>query len=217
LEEEMTTHIIWQCSSARDVWCVGPKELQKCTDWGSEFLQVVEGIFAKYSFEVIAQFVGIARMIWLRRNEVVYGGGFLHPKLLVQQSVKAAEDFSLVWGQKESRTLETLILDRWNAPFVGWMKVNSDASVDKTKGWLGYGVVVQDACGVVLAAQCRTMMGNLDVSLAEAGAMMMATQLCKRMGYNMVHFESDAQIVVDGIKSVETDWSSKGLMMEDIK
>ena len=148
---------------------------------------------------------------------MVHGGVFLHPNILIQWSMQAFEDFSLVWGQKESRTLETPILERWNAPFVGWMKVNSDALVDKKKGWLGYGVVVQDAYGVVLAAQCRTMKGNLEANLAEAGAMMMAIQLCKRMGFNMVHFESDAQIVVDDNNSMETNWSSKGLMLKDIK
>ena len=58
---------------------------------------------------------------------------------------------------------------------------------------------------------------KLGIFLAEAGALMMAIQLCKRMGYNMIHLESDAQTVVDGIKSNETDWSGKGLMLEDIK
>jgi ribonuclease HI len=33
----------------------------------------------------------------------------------------------------------------------------------------------------------------------------------------MIHFESDAQLVVEGIKSMETNWSSRGLMLEDIK
>jgi ribonuclease HI len=61
------------------------------------------------------------------------------------------------------------------------------------------------------------MKGNLEVTLAEAGAMMMAIQLCKRLGYNMVLFESDAQLVVEGIKSMEINWSSRGLMLEDIK
>jgi hypothetical protein len=154
LEEETASHIIWQCSSARNVWCVGPNELQKSTGEGSEFLQVAEDVFAKCSEETVAQFAGIARRIWLRRNEVVHEGVFLHPNILVQRSMQAFEDFSLVWGQKEPRTLETPTLDRWNAPFMGWLKVNSDASVDKTKGWLGYGVVVRDAVGVVVAAQC---------------------------------------------------------------
>ena len=52
---------------------------------------------------------------------------------------------------------------------MGWIKVNSDASVDKKRGWLGYGAVARDERGVVMAAQCRTIKGNLDVTLAEAG------------------------------------------------
>jgi ribonuclease HI len=70
--------------------------------------------------------------------------------------------------------------------------------------------------GVVMAAQCRTIKGNLDVTLAEAGALLMAIQLCQRLGFHTVHFEGDSQIVVEGINSPTIDWSSKELMLGDI-
>jgi ribonuclease HI len=63
LAEETSLHILWQCSSARDVWCVGPKKLQKSSGAGLEFLQVVEEVFIACSLEDIAQFAGIARRI----------------------------------------------------------------------------------------------------------------------------------------------------------
>jgi ribonuclease HI len=98
----------------------------------------------------------------------------------------------------------------------GWIKVNTDALVNKEKGWMGYGAVARDERGVVMAAQCRTIKGNLDVTLAEAGALLMAIQLCQRLGFHTVHFEGDSQIVVEGINSPTIDWSSKGLMLGDI-
>jgi hypothetical protein len=66
---------------------------------------------------------------------------------------------------------------------VGWVKVNNDALVDKKKGWLGYGVVVRDARGVVIATQSKTIKGNLDATLVEAGVMLMAIHLCQRLGF----------------------------------
>jgi hypothetical protein len=37
-----------------------------------------------------------------------------------------------------------------------------------------------------------------------------------KVGFHTVHFEGDTHIVVDGINSLEIDWSSKGLMLGDI-
>jgi ribonuclease HI len=219
LDAETALHILWQCSSARDVWCVGPKKLQKNSDSGLEFLQVVEGVFAACSWEDTAQFAGIARRIWLRRNRVVHEGIFSHPNSLVQQARQATEDFHLALGLKEHQqpSLGTPSLQLWHAPLGGWIKVNTDASVDKKKGWLGYGAVARDEKGVVMAAQCRTIKGNLEVTLAEAGALLMAIQLCQRLGFHTVLFESDSQIVVEGINCKNIDWSSKGLMLGDIQ
>jgi ribonuclease HI len=218
LAEETALHILWQCSSARDVWCVGPKKLQKSSGSGLEFLQVVEDVFTKCSLEDIDQFAGIARRIWLRRNRVVHEGTFSHPNSLVQQARQASEDFQLAQCTRESQQPSPgdPRLQRWNAPLGGWIKLNTNASVNKDNGWMGYGAVARDERGAVMAAQCRTVKGNLDATLAEAGALLMAIKLCQRMGFHTVHFEGDSQIVVEGINSLNIDWSSKGLMLGDI-
>jgi hypothetical protein len=64
------------------------------------------------------------------------------------------------------------------------VKVISNVSVNQKKGWMGYGAVVRDARGVVMAAQCKTIRGNLDATLAEAGAMLMAIHLCQMAGFS---------------------------------
>ena len=67
--------------------------LQKCHFSGPDFLQVMEGVFGSCGQEDIALFVGIARRIWLRRNEVLHGGKFLHPSELILQTRKAITEF----------------------------------------------------------------------------------------------------------------------------
>lgn len=95
--------------------------------------------------------------------------------------------------------------------------MNCDTSVGNAKGWLGYGALVRDDKGMVMAAQCKTLLGNLDPMLAEVGVVLMAIQLCKTLGFHSLHFEGDAQVVVEGVNSMERDWSRKGIMVEDIK
>jgi hypothetical protein len=128
------------------------------------------------------------------------------------------EDFVMAQSNEESQCLPMGIstTTRWSAPSVGWVKVNSDASINLQCGWMGFGAVVRDAKGEVLAAQCKTVRGCLDATLAKAGAMLMAIQLCQKLGFLIVHVEGDTQVVVNGNLSPEVDWSGKGLMLGDI-
>jgi hypothetical protein len=154
MEDETAIHILWQCPSAKDVWCVGPKMLQKSTEEGKNFRGVVEAVLEKCSPEDMAFFAGVARRIWWRRNEVVHGGVFVHPISLVQQVQQAMEDFVMEQSNEESQHLPMGIstITRWSAPSVGWVKVKSDASINLQRGWMGFGAVVCDAKGEVLAA-----------------------------------------------------------------
>jgi hypothetical protein len=63
----------------------------------------VEGLFSKCNQE-LAQFVGLARCIWLRRNEVVCGEVFSHPNIIVQIIVWSIQEFTLAQGKGEQLT-----------------------------------------------------------------------------------------------------------------
>jgi hypothetical protein len=103
-EQEMETcsHILWQCPPARDVWSMGPLKIQKSTLPGPDFMQIVEGIFGACSEEETVQVVGLVRRIWLRRNEALHGGVFTHPRELVQQTLRAVEEYKQVQIAGES-------------------------------------------------------------------------------------------------------------------
>jgi hypothetical protein len=69
---------------------------------------------------------------------------------------------------------------KWKAPETGWLKVNWDASFSKNQGLMGFGAVVRDETGMVMAAQCKSFVGFLDPTVAEARAALMAIQLCRK-------------------------------------
>ncbi|KAE8022361.1 hypothetical protein FH972_008165 [Carpinus fangiana] len=68
---------------------------------------------------------------------------------------------------------------KWTAPGADGLKANWDASFSKTQGWMGFGAVVRDETGMVLAAQCKSFAGALNPTVAEARAALLAIQLCK--------------------------------------
>jgi hypothetical protein len=91
--EETCFHILWECPSARDIWSGSLKKFQKSSFRGLSFKQVVAEMFRICEDEELCRFGGIARRIWLRRNEVIHDGPFMHPKILLQQAGEAWDLF----------------------------------------------------------------------------------------------------------------------------
>ena len=48
----------------------------------------------------------------------------------------------------EDATVATL---KWMAPTSGWLKMNWEASIAKDKDWMGFGMVLQDEKGLLVA------------------------------------------------------------------
>jgi hypothetical protein len=63
MEVESRLHILWQCPSAMDVWCVGCPKFQKSPSVSYDFLEVVEGLFDKCTREEMKLFCSIVRRI----------------------------------------------------------------------------------------------------------------------------------------------------------
>ncbi|XP_059450901.1 uncharacterized protein LOC132181678 [Corylus avellana] len=93
LEVETVFHILWRCPSAMDVWGEGDRKFQKSSLNGPQFVQVVERMFQVCNLDEMRLFVGLARRIWLRRNEVIHGGSFASPKELLIRTRGALLDF----------------------------------------------------------------------------------------------------------------------------
>ena len=202
-EQETTLHILWACSSAMEVWSVGPRSFQKKHSMGfTKFSHLVEDVLDHCEQGDISMFVAIARRLWNRRNDMVFNGIVLHPTAIVQHSVAAIEEFAQV---NESGAIATVLpqtlVSNWCAPDTGWLKMNWDASLVKDKDWMGEGMVLRDEKGVVIAAYSKTFFGRLDVLKAEAKAALMAIQVCKNLGFSKFHLEGDSQGVIAAINS----------------
>jgi hypothetical protein len=74
--------------------------------------------------------VGLARRIWTRRNEVIHGGAFAHPVVLINNMKKANDFFNEVHKKQETTSTERVHSVCWTAPTTSWMKANWDASLD---------------------------------------------------------------------------------------
>jgi ribonuclease HI len=219
LSEETTVHILWQCPSAVDVWSIGSAKLQKSSCSGKNFRQIVEDILEKSDQEDVILFAGIARRLWMRRNEVVFGGSLASPQALLQATHRTIEDYQLAQGLQEKSLPDMTVPHQtiWTAPPPGWFKANWDASLDSQRGLMGCAVVVRDHVGKMTVAKCTLRKGCPSPLVAEALAALMGMRLCREMGLQKVEFEGDAKTIVEAMNHGAEDRSSLGMILEDLK
>jgi hypothetical protein len=118
-------------------------------------MQLLEWMFERCDQEELQQFFGVARRLWLRRNDFIHEGGLTHPRTLMQQMEKALSEFSLA-NVKDTQTQSSRLEDvpiYWSAPDVGWVKANCDTAINKQQRRLGLGAMVQNSQGLMLAAK----------------------------------------------------------------
>jgi hypothetical protein len=216
-ESETAFHILWHCPSARDVWCVGNKRFQKCSFGGPDFMQVVEGLWRRCEEEEFCSFVGIARRIWLRRNDYVHGGVFSHPNEIVRRTTEAIEEYQRSQSKIVGSHGGDCNVSPWKAPSPGWFKINWDVAVSKEAGRIGVGVVIRDYCGKLCVAQCFPHRCSLEPTDAEALAAFYAVTLGRDYGFSKVILEGDTKVVVDSVNSDVADCSRRGHMIADIR
>jgi hypothetical protein len=119
------------------------------------FLYIVEEILLHGNEEDIRLFAGLSRLLWLRRNELIYEGKFSHPNMLVQRVVNQVADFdkAMVRERHEGERTRSTDVEKWKAPPFGRMKVNWDATLNIQGGRIGMGVVIWDHEGCVRAVK----------------------------------------------------------------
>jgi len=215
-------HVLWECPSATDVWGVCGRKIQKCSNAVNSFKEVVEMFFVLCSPEEVDFNVEIARRIWFRRNSVVHGGDFLHPNDVLSSATMAIGDYKgaleadIFLREPEGTSLSSRILN-WCPPPIGYFKANWDAAINSKKGILGFGCVVRDVHGFVVAALSHSVivMGNPEV--AEALAALHTIEFCRNHGFNSIILEGDSLIVVNAINRVGLNWSFLENIILDIQ
>jgi len=136
------------------------------------------------SEEELALVAILSRNIWLRRNAVIHEEIFKHPGTMLKNAQATLEEFqkacSTTPDNQPSRSEAPL--PQWQAPSKGKIKVNRDAALDKTSGFIGFGVIARDSEGQVLAARCYSKQVCIDPIMAESWAGLQAVLFCKEVG-----------------------------------
>jgi hypothetical protein len=83
LVAESIDHILWSCPSAKDVWAECSPKISKCTSDETDFINIITQLMVQVDEDEMQFIATISRLIWLRRNSVVFGGELMAPATVV--------------------------------------------------------------------------------------------------------------------------------------
>jgi hypothetical protein len=201
LATETLAHILWSCPSAKDLWMECNPRIHKCTSDEVDFIYIMTQLMERLNDEQMQLVVTVARHIWFRRNSVVFGGDMVSPVVVVQRAKDQVEAFCSAFQRQLIPNAESAshYVVQWMKPLEGFVKINWDASVNKSQKKMGVGVVVRDSDGAVVAMYCLTKGFITSPSTAEAVGAWAAVDLAQRLGLRRAIFEGDALEIVQAL------------------
>ena len=114
-EEESVGHILWSCPSFRDVWSECQINIQKCPSSEVDFIHIFWMLHERLEATELQLMVVVARLIWLRRNTVIFGGVLSTLAEIVRQGQGQLDSFWEAETKKQSRPIigEIQVVQRW--------------------------------------------------------------------------------------------------------
>lgn len=95
--------------------------------------------------------------IWKNRNDVRHGGKDRKGTAIVRSSIMLLDEFQTANTKQVKPRPHMSEVIKWKPPQQGRYKVNTDGAVFAKRKCVGFGVVVHDSKGEVIAALCKRM------------------------------------------------------------
>ncbi|KAK2650221.1 hypothetical protein Ddye_017710 [Dipteronia dyeriana] len=104
----------------------------------------------------------------------------------------------------------------WKPPDSGWYKTNTVAAINMEKQNIGFGLVIRDENGFMMACSSQSASATFFPLVGEAEAILRGLQFAHDSSLFMVVLESDAAVVVKWINEMSNQRSDVGIVLEEI-
>jgi len=201
------------------VWGSGPLIFQKSSFIGFSFQQLLSFFPNRLGRDDLNLMAILSQCKWFRRNKLVFDDVLLHPSTVVQKAKMGLEVFLKSYASHLNKEVEPsppMFTRRWLPPHPGTIKINWDASINKSTGCVGWGIVARDHCGSVLGAKSAYNKISVEPVIDEAMAALEACLFCKEVGFFDIILEGDALQIVLEINSGSLSLSCFGHFIDSI-
>ncbi|TXG48436.1 hypothetical protein EZV62_027730 [Acer yangbiense] len=107
--------------------------------------------------------------------------------------------------------------ERWRPLDQGWLKVNCNARVDKRRRRIGFGFIIRNESGRVLACYAQSCEASYEVDCAKAMVVYKGLMFCKEIGVEKFIVETDLDYVINQIGTGGSSDSRYGGILDSIQ
>uniref|UniRef100_A0A803Q1A0 Reverse transcriptase domain-containing protein n=1 Tax=Cannabis sativa TaxID=3483 RepID=A0A803Q1A0_CANSA len=192
---ESVQHALFECKEMKKAWSGSIfKSVLKETKHMNIFdiLLLIQLNFSKDEFNL---FLCMLWKCWNARNATVFRNQDSRPEAIEQEAHDYLEFYQAAQDKRGKQTQLTSdrILQEWEPPPVGSLKLNTDAAISSRQNRTGGGALVRDHAGKVLAATAFNRIGQLHPQAAEGWALLEALKWCYDKGINIHQVEVDCK------------------------
>ena len=216
-ETESVLHMLWECRVAQDVWAGCSGKLQKSVLGHWDVMQLFEDMMDRLPIEDMELFLVQGWVIWNQRNLILHGGQVQDPAKLNQRAKNLLEDFRNAQDRLVIGTITDGGSATWKPPSGLVYKLNFDAAVAPSLRTSGFGAIIRNEKGEVMAAYAGRGPSVTDSEEAEALACRKAMEFAVDTGFSDLIIEGDNIEVIKAISSARDNGSRLGHIYEDIR
>ncbi|XP_031099793.1 uncharacterized protein LOC116003991 [Ipomoea triloba] len=209
--EEDWDHIM-KCAFAKSCWSKIPSIPQRA---GGLFLDWFNDCVSRLKSDSLALMATVCWKVWDARNKLVWQNQRSHPSHIVDEAVVFLDAWRTIHNTNGEENVTTTV-HTWKRPHFGKLKLNVDAAFDATKKRTGLGCILRDEEGKFIAALQQSCDNLYQPKIGEAIAIREALKWIKALNFQSFIVESDAQLVILGLKA-SSCMSSFDLILQDIR
>lgn len=171
VKPESAVHALFQCKALKKIW-VGTRFGNLIS---SRIFRLVQEVFQFFLPQlepsVFCQFCVVVWAIWTDRNNMVNGGSFCDPSIVVSRAISMLDEFT---NSKQAMAVSPPSSSRrsdveWIVPPSGQLKLNSTVRFRNKSDKIGLGSAIRDYKGRVIATSTNTLRGNFSLELGHFG------------------------------------------------
>ncbi|XP_030945884.1 uncharacterized protein LOC115970385 [Quercus lobata] len=206
LASENSNHCFWTCKFAREMWESSKLALPFEPDRDCSFKDIMWGLLMEEdsTSEMVAKVTTCAWALWGNQNEVRLDGQRKSRLTLFQKAVQFLEEYYAVLGTDTSTCTPRPQQSTWAPPQGLVYKLNVDGAIFSDLKAMGFGAIIRDEKGAVVAALSRKFHASLGAAEAEAKAAEMGLQFAKDIGVRDIILEGDSLNVYRALQGLST-------------
>ncbi|KAM6547704.1 hypothetical protein CsatB_019380 [Cannabis sativa] len=183
------------------------------------FHDIADMIYTSLTKKDVEFFLCTSWFIWFNRNKALKGQAFDPTHAILNLAHCFMEDYhsSLTASAPTVRPSHNLVSSSWSPPAAGLLKLNVDATISKVKGKAGFGGVIRNNEGLLVAALAQPYIGRGAVATLEAKSLLTLLRWCIDEHFLVHEVETDCKAITDALSHHKEDISVFGDLIRQIK